>query len=169
MSQLQILLAMNHIALIFCIEGCQKIIPKARAEFLNVTLRYVLKDDVSVLSYAKTNRISAVLSFSQAMTVEGEADMRQLTEALVDLAASNGGSFYLPYRLHARPEQVARIYPKFNHFIEPLLQLCYYAIFYANLHAAKMQQQVFCFLLQIHTPFACSFYPQSLPNHIVQR
>jgi FAD/FMN-containing dehydrogenase len=100
------------------IEGCQKIIPKASAEFLNITLRYVLQDDVSVLSYAKTNRISAVMSFSQAMTAEGEADMRQLTEALIDLAAANGGSFYLPYRLHARVEQVARIYPNSNHFIE---------------------------------------------------
>ena len=57
------------------IEGCREIIPKAKAEFLNVTLRYVLKDDTSVLSFAPTDRIAAVMSFSQEITPEGEADM----------------------------------------------------------------------------------------------
>jgi hypothetical protein len=29
-----------------------------------------------------------------------------------------GGSFYLPYRLHARADQIASIYPRVGHFIE---------------------------------------------------
>ncbi|MGO4816367.1 hypothetical protein AB4156_43440, partial [Cupriavidus sp. 2MCAB6] len=94
------------------VAGCRNIIPKAQAEFLNVTLRYVLKDETSLLSYAATNRIAAVMSFSQEMTPEGEADMLRLSENLIDLAASVGGSFYLPYRLHARPDQLERLYPQ---------------------------------------------------------
>lgn len=100
------------------IEGCQNIIPKAKSEFLNVTLRHVLKDDTSVMSFAPTNRISAVMSFSQEITPEGEADMIVTTEALIDLVGSIGGSYYLPYRLHARPDQLARIYPNASRFAE---------------------------------------------------
>ncbi len=99
------------------IAGCRDIIPKAQADFLNITLRYVAKDETSVLGYAATDRIAGVMSFSQAMTPEGEADMLRLTERLIDLASSLGGSFYLPYRLHARPDQLERAYPKLGHFI----------------------------------------------------
>lgn len=100
------------------IRGCRIIIPKARAEFLNVTLRYVRRDEASVLSYAATDRIAAVMSFSQEISQQGEADMIRLSEALMDLAASLDGSFYLPYRLHARQDQFERVYPKAQHFAE---------------------------------------------------
>lgn len=100
------------------IAGCRNIIPTARADFLNVTLRYVLKDDTSLLAYAGTNRIAAVMSFSQEMTPEGEVDMLRLTETLIDLVGSLGGSFYLPYRLHARPDQLERLYPNLNQFLQ---------------------------------------------------
>jgi FAD/FMN-containing dehydrogenase len=100
------------------VAGCRAIIPKAKAEFLNVTLRYVAKDDASVLSFATTNRIAAVMSFSQEVTPEGEADMVGTTEALIDVVRQIGGSFYLPYRLHARPDQVQAIYPNVGRFIE---------------------------------------------------
>jgi len=100
------------------LQGCRRIIPKAESEFLNVTLRYVAKDETSVLAYAKTDRIAAVMSFSQAMTPEGEVDMLKTTEALIEMVGSIGGSFYLPYRLHARNDQVASIYPRAGHFVE---------------------------------------------------
>lgn len=100
------------------VEGCRRIIPKASAEFLNVTLRHVKRDPTSVLSFAATDRIAAVMSFSQRITPEGEADMIRVTEALIDLVGSIGGSFYLPYRLHARPDQLALIYPGAQRFSE---------------------------------------------------
>lgn len=100
------------------IEGCRAIIPKAKAQFLNVTLRYVRRDETSVLAYAPVDRIAAVMSFSQEISQEGEADMIRLTEALVDLAASLNGSFYLPYRLHSRQDQFEKVYPKADEFAE---------------------------------------------------
>jgi FAD/FMN-containing dehydrogenase len=98
--------------------ACREVIPKARSEFLNVTLRYVARDDDSVLAYARTDRIAAVMSFSQEMTGEGEADMIRLTEELIDRVGAIGGSYYLPYRLHARPDQLRAIYPDVDRFVE---------------------------------------------------
>lgn len=100
------------------LRACREIIPKAQAEFINVTLRYVDHDPTSVLAYASTPRISAVMSFSQEMTTEGEVDMMQVTERLIDAILSIGGTFYLPYRLHARRDQVRQAYSCTAAFVE---------------------------------------------------
>jgi FAD/FMN-containing dehydrogenase len=94
------------------LRACREIIPQAQAEFLNVTLRYVAPDTTSMLAFAPTERVAAVMSFSQEMTPEGEADMLRTTEALIDRVAALGGAYYLPYRLHARNDQFERVYPR---------------------------------------------------------
>ena len=98
--------------------ACREVIPPARAEFINVTLRYIGAGDIASMSFAPGPRIAAVMSFSQEITTEGEIDMLQTTEALIDRILAIGGAFYLPYRLHARRDQVTRAYPKTAAFIE---------------------------------------------------
>jgi FAD/FMN-containing dehydrogenase len=103
------------------LETCREIIPGKMTEFLNVTLRYVGADGTSVMAYAPERRIAAVMSFSQAITPEGEAEMLQLTEAMIDRMIAIGGCFYLPYRLHARRDQVERAYCNTARFVEKKL------------------------------------------------
>jgi len=98
------------------VAASRDIIPKSRAEFLNVTLRYVAEDHTPVLTIAPVRRIAAVMSFSQEASPEGEIDMMQLTEALIDRITAIGGAFYLPYRLHARRDQVEKAYPAAHAF-----------------------------------------------------
>jgi FAD/FMN-containing dehydrogenase len=100
------------------IADCSEIIPPGRAELLNVTLRYVGADDAAALAYAPSPRLAAVMSFSQEISAEGEADMTRITERLVDRAIKLGGAFYLPYRLHARRDQVRAAYPRADEFAE---------------------------------------------------
>lgn len=100
------------------LDACKSIIPQSKQELLNVTLRYVMADRTSALAYAPVPRIAAVMLFSQKMDDDAEADMRRMTEALIDKVLDIGGSFYLPYRLHARRDQVARAYPALPHFID---------------------------------------------------
>jgi FAD/FMN-containing dehydrogenase len=100
------------------LAACREIIPPARAEFLNVTLRYVGSDATSTLAYAPSPRIAAVMSFSQEISPEGEVDMIATTERLIDRVIALGGAFYLPYRLHARRDQVEAAYPKVLQFVE---------------------------------------------------
>jgi len=99
------------------LAACRDIIPKARAEFLNVTLRYVAEDKTPALTIAPVRRIAAVMSFSQETTPEGEIDMLRTTEALIDRITAIGGAFYLPYRLHARRDQVEKAYPAAANFV----------------------------------------------------
>jgi FAD/FMN-containing dehydrogenase len=92
------------------VSACQELIPKSRQELLNITLRYVAADADSMMAFAPGPRIAGVMSFAQLLSPEAEADMLRLTEALIDRVAALGGAFYLPYRTHARRDQVTRIY-----------------------------------------------------------
>jgi len=58
------------------------------------------------------------MSFSQEISPEGEVEMIQVTERLIDRVINLGGAFYLPYRLHARRDQVRAAYPRTEEFAE---------------------------------------------------
>jgi FAD/FMN-containing dehydrogenase len=100
------------------LDTCRRVIPGSRQDLLNVTLRYVAEDRASVLAYARGARVAAVMFFSQRMTQAHEEDMAAMTRRLIDAALDAGGSFYLPYRLHARPNQLARAYPRLEEFLD---------------------------------------------------
>lgn len=93
------------------LTACRDVIPDSYQEFLNVTLRYVATDAASVLSYAPVPRIAAVMSFSQELTARAEDDMARMTRALIDRVTEIGGAYYLPYRPHARLDQLTAAYP----------------------------------------------------------
>jgi FAD/FMN-containing dehydrogenase len=93
------------------LQACRTTIPNSFAEFLNVTLRYVDADPVSILAHSPTPRIAAVMSFTQEKTARAEADQMRMTQALIDQVLAIGGTYYLPYRPHARQDQFVSAYP----------------------------------------------------------
>ncbi len=99
------------------VDACQEVIPSSYQEMLNITLRYVAPDRESVLSYAPGPRIACVMLFSQEMTVRAEADHRRMTEELIERTLDLGGTYYLPYRPHARVDQLRRGYPRVEEFV----------------------------------------------------
>jgi FAD/FMN-containing dehydrogenase len=99
------------------LAGCREIIPAHRQDLLNITLRYVDKDTSSVLTYAPQPRIAAVMLFVQQRTAEADDDMRAMTVKLTDRTLALGGSYYLPYRLHARGDQMRQAHPRFDEFV----------------------------------------------------
>lgn len=95
------------------IAAAKAIIPSSYQELLNITLRWVSQDPTSLLSYAPDGgRIASVLLFSQEMTTRAEDDMARMTQAMIEAVLAIGGSYYLPYRLHATPDQFTRCYPR---------------------------------------------------------
>jgi len=67
-----------------------------------------------VLAYAHEDVFGLVMSFVQERTDNGEERMSGMTRELVDASIAVGGSFYLPYRLHATKEQLRRAYLAWN-------------------------------------------------------
>jgi FAD/FMN-containing dehydrogenase len=99
------------------LAACREIIPAHKQDLLNVTLRYVDADSSSVLTYAPAPRIAAVMLFVQKRTAEADDDMRAMTVKLIERTLALGGSYYLPYRLHATREQMRSAYPRLEEFI----------------------------------------------------
>ena len=94
------------------IKACQDVIPASYQQLLNITLRFVDTDKEAVLAFASEPRIAAVMLFSQEMSERGEADMARMTSALIERVLAIGGTYYLPYRLHATQAQFERGYPR---------------------------------------------------------
>src|SRR5205085_4291751 len=67
------------------IVACRETIATgSKEDLLNVTLRWLEPDDVSVMAFAPGPRIAAVMLFPQSMTTAGEEGMRAMTERLID-------------------------------------------------------------------------------------
>ncbi|CAN7426040.1 FAD-binding oxidoreductase [Phenylobacterium sp. LjRoot225] len=111
------------------LADCRDIIPRSGAELLNVTLRYVAADTQSLLAFAPQDRVAAVMSFSQEASLQADQRMKPVTQALIDAALRHGGSFYLPYRLHARADQIERAYPHLDEFVRSKRELDPKALF----------------------------------------
>lgn len=94
----------------------RRLIPPHAADLLNVTVRHVLPDGDTYLRYADREMLALVLLFNQKTTAAAEQDMQRLTRELVSAALGRGGRYYLPYRLHATPEQFRRAYPQAETF-----------------------------------------------------
>jgi len=98
------------------IDGLRRIIPEEGGNLLNVTVRHIEEDTDTFLRYADRPMLSLVMLFHQERTDAGEAAMEKLTRRLIDAALAAGGRYYLPYRLHATPEQFHRAYPMAREF-----------------------------------------------------
>ncbi len=100
------------------VEKLREIIPDENGNLLNVTVRHIDEDEDTFLRYADGPMLALVMLFNQKRTDDGEAAMRKLTRRMIDAASAIGGRYYLPYRLHATPEQFHSVYPMAREFFE---------------------------------------------------
>jgi FAD/FMN-containing dehydrogenase len=100
------------------LEELRKIVPANHGDLLNVTVRDVNKDTDTFLRYADKNMLSLVMLFSQTRDAAGEAQMSKMTQEMVAAVLRHEGKYYLPYRLHATPEQFFEAYPQAKKFFE---------------------------------------------------
>jgi FAD/FMN-containing dehydrogenase len=85
---------------------------------LNITIRGVRQDNDSYLSYAQENVFGFVFLFNQKKSEKQEAEMKNLTNQLLEVALKNEGTFYLPYRLHIDKDKMRKSYPRADKFFQ---------------------------------------------------
>jgi FAD/FMN-containing dehydrogenase len=98
------------------VAAMRGIITSRKANLLNVTVRAVNEDSDTFLRYADQPMLAFVMLYLQEKTPAGEEAMAALTRELIDAALDHGGRYYLPYRLHATPQQFHRAYPQAAEF-----------------------------------------------------
>ncbi|WP_260433793.1 FAD-binding oxidoreductase [Burkholderia sp. Bp8998] len=82
-----------------------------RAHAVNVSVRHAPADHASWLGWAREEVFSFVLYYWQRVFAADREEVGMWTRELIDTALSLGGTYYLPYQLHATPDQFARAYP----------------------------------------------------------
>jgi FAD/FMN-containing dehydrogenase len=100
------------------LEKCRQILPRYKVDLLNVTVRNVYPDRDTLLRYADREMFGLVMLFHQQRNPINDATMQALTQELIEAALEVGGRYYLPYRLHATPEQFDRAYPQATKFFQ---------------------------------------------------
>lgn len=105
-----------HAQLTNFLNAAKPVLEASSCDLLNVTVRDVRTDEDTFLRYADQGMFGLVMLFHQKLTAEAEETMQALSRALIDIADSVGGRYYLTYRLHATREQFERAYPQAAEF-----------------------------------------------------
>jgi FAD/FMN-containing dehydrogenase len=86
------------------------------ANVLNVAIRHSPADRDTTLAWAKSESYSFVLYYAQETHEAAKAAVGAWTRELTDAAIAEGGSFYLPYQIHATRDQFLSAYPRAAEF-----------------------------------------------------
>lgn len=92
-------------------RGMAKVLREHHVEALNVSVRHSPADVDALLPWAKEEVFSFVLYYKQRTHARAQQAVGEWTRALIDLVLQHKGRYYLPYQLHATPQQFDRAYP----------------------------------------------------------
>jgi FAD/FMN-containing dehydrogenase len=93
-----------------------KVLRHAGVNALNVSIRQARADPGTLLAWARQEVFSFVLYYQQSKQPQAAAEVGAWTRQLIDAALALGGSYYLPYQLHATPAQFRQAYPGAGQF-----------------------------------------------------
>lgn len=93
-----------------------EILKRHKVNVMNVSIRHAEKDPGVLLAWAKTEVFAFVLYYKQGTSEAEKKKVAVWTRELIAAAISFGGSYYLPYQIHATPEQFHTAYPRADAF-----------------------------------------------------
>jgi FAD/FMN-containing dehydrogenase len=92
------------------------------AEVVYGTVRWIERDDVTFLPWAKRRWACTVMNLHVDHSAEGIARAERQFRGLIDLARERGGSYFLTYHRWATREQLDACYPEMPAFLRRKLQ-----------------------------------------------
>lgn len=93
------------------------VLQRHRVNVLNVSIRHATEDPGSLLAWARTEVFAFVIYYQQGTSEVNKSEVGAWTRELIEAALMSGGSYYLPYQLHATEEQFFRAYPRAHEFL----------------------------------------------------
>jgi FAD/FMN-containing dehydrogenase len=96
----------------------RQVFQRHRVNVINVSIRHAKQDPGSLMAWARSDVFAFVVYYKQGTSEVDRKEVGVWTRELIDEALSVGGSYYLPYQLHATKEQFLRAYPRATEFFE---------------------------------------------------
>jgi len=94
------------------IPPMRAILQRHHANVINVSIRHARPDTATLLSWAPREVFAFVVYYKQKTDSASQRVVGEWTRELIDAALALGGTYYLPYQLHATREQFLRAYPR---------------------------------------------------------
>ncbi|MEZ4281965.1 MAG: FAD-binding oxidoreductase [Myxococcota bacterium] len=85
-------------------------------DVVNVSIRHATADPGSLLAWAQEEVFAFVVYYKQGTRPHARTTVGIWTRELVEAVLSVGGTWYLPYQIHATPDQFRRGYPRADAF-----------------------------------------------------
>ncbi|WP_245208679.1 FAD-binding oxidoreductase [Gottfriedia endophytica] len=124
------------------VSDLKSVLKKEKINLLNLTIRYVPKDQVSTLGYAKKeDMIALVALINHGKSEDSIKSTSKSLQHVMDVALNHHGTFYLPYYPYATDSEVVKSYPNFQEFIKTKKEYdpkeLFYSTFYERYKNAK--------------------------------
>ncbi len=94
------------------LDSFKTIVTEHGMNILNVSLRHVAPNNESILSWSEKESFAVVIFYDQWKTEAAFNNADICTKKLINAALAVGGTYYLPYRLHASTSQLNLAYPR---------------------------------------------------------
>lgn len=98
------------------VKAVRPILKKPAFNVVNVSIRHALPDTGSLLAWAPQEVFSLVIYYRQKTDMATQQVVAKITQDLVSEALKVGGSYYLPYQIHATETQFHQAYPRAKEF-----------------------------------------------------
>jgi FAD/FMN-containing dehydrogenase len=96
----------------------RNIIDDYGVNLLNISLRYVMATNLSILNYTPTDRIAVVLYLNIGNNSYCVNYAKQWTQLIINTVIKLGGSYYLPYLPLATLQQFRLAYPNYHLYMK---------------------------------------------------
>lgn len=83
---------------------------------LNITIRYVEKDDETVMNYAKEDMFAMVVLIQHGRDQESIQYAKEVIQKWTDITLNHQGTYYLPYYPYQTKQQMKLAYPRTQEF-----------------------------------------------------
>jgi decaprenylphospho-beta-D-ribofuranose 2-oxidase len=98
------------------VEDMKSVLQGTDLNLLNITVRYVNRDQEAVLSYAKEDMFALVCLFNTSLSDKAQSKMKQGVQQILDKVIVHRGSYYLPYTAFPSLSQFRSAYPHYAEF-----------------------------------------------------
>jgi FAD/FMN-containing dehydrogenase/SAM-dependent methyltransferase len=95
-----------------CVAAVAGILQRHRVNVINISIRHSQRDPGTILAWARGETFALVLYYKQRTRDNARDRVGMWTRELIDAVIEHGGTYYLPYQLHATEEQFHRAYPR---------------------------------------------------------
>ena len=92
-------------------EALSRTLQAHRVNAVNVSVRHAVGDDLTLLNWARGQTFAFVLYYKQRTRSNAQERVAVWTRELIEHVLAAGGTYYLPYQLHATETQFHRAYP----------------------------------------------------------